>query len=123
MFNRLVAADCNLELMWGLDQDRGARNSGRAGRRVLKGKGRREGGSSWDIWNKWRLGTTDKKPETGQKSRDPQVADTDGNRRTQALCTDYTLQTNTEVLERTHRKVAPKRRLKLSGKKGQTDTK
>lgn len=44
MLNRLVAADCNLELMWGLDQDRGARNSGRAGRRVLKGKGRREGG-------------------------------------------------------------------------------
>lgn len=107
MLNRLVAADCNLELMWGLDQDRGARNSGRAGRRVLKGKSRREGGSSWDIWNKWGLGTTDKKPETGQKSSDPQVADTDGNRRT--LYTDYRLQTNTEVLEGTRRKVASKR--------------
>lgn len=43
MFNRLVAADCNLELLWRLDQDRGARNSGRARRRVLKRKGRREG--------------------------------------------------------------------------------
>lgn len=44
MLNRLVAADCNLDLMWRLDQDRGARNSGRAKRRVLKGKGRRGGG-------------------------------------------------------------------------------
>lgn len=43
MLNRLVAADCNLDLMWRLDQDRGARNSGRAKRRVLKGKGRRGG--------------------------------------------------------------------------------
>lgn len=43
MLNRLVAADCNLDLMWRLDQDRGARNSGRAKRRVLKGKGWRGG--------------------------------------------------------------------------------
>lgn len=77
MLYRLVAADCNLDLMWRLDQERGARNSGRAKRRVLKGKGRREGGSSWDIWNKWGSGTTDNKTEPGQKGRDPQVADTD----------------------------------------------
>lgn len=43
MFSRLEAADCNLDLMWRLDQDRGARNSGRPRRRVLKGKGRRGG--------------------------------------------------------------------------------
>lgn len=86
MLNRLEAADCNLDLMWRLDQDRRARDSGRAERRVLKGKGRREGGSSWDIWNKWGSGTTDKK--TGQTGRDPQVADTDGNQRPEAQCRD-----------------------------------
>lgn len=68
MLNRLVAADCNLDLMWKLDQDRGARNSGRTKRRVLKGKGRREGGSSWDIRNKWGSGTTNKKTE-GRRAR------------------------------------------------------
>lgn len=87
MLNRLEAVDCNLDLMWRLDQDRGARNSGRARRRVLKGKGRRRG-SSWDIWNKWGSEPTDKKTETGQKGRDPQVADTDGNQRPEAQCRD-----------------------------------
>lgn len=38
MLNRLVAADCNLDLMWRLDQDRGARNSGRARGEFSRGR-------------------------------------------------------------------------------------